>query len=256
MKTLRAKFESEAALCGAFIEALPEEWTAYPETAGFDIVLAHGSGVQIGVEAKLLLNAKVITQIIPRANSAYAGHTGPDFRAVLVPYGTFSLEPVCDYLGVTLIGMFGQSDYARFRPDLPDKDSWSDQWFDWCPACRLYLPDYVPDVEAGHPSPLRLTQWKVKAIKLAITLEKRGYLTRADFKHLHISPTRWTQPPGLSWLAPGERRGIYVKRPGKFPDFRAQHPENFAQIEADYEIWALPENALPPVQPNLFEVVG
>ena len=36
------RFESEAAMCAAFIEdAERQGWTAYPETGGFDIVLVH-----------------------------------------------------------------------------------------------------------------------------------------------------------------------------------------------------------------------
>ncbi|TIU81425.1 MAG: hypothetical protein E5W01_20510, partial [Mesorhizobium sp.] len=65
MAKAKAVFESEAALCAAFIARLPKDWTAYPETAGFDILLVRGAdGAQIGVEAKMTLNAKVLMQAV------------------------------------------------------------------------------------------------------------------------------------------------------------------------------------------------
>lgn len=75
-------FETEAALCQAFIRSVPAEWIVYPETAGWDILLVHRiGGWQIGVEAKQTLNAKVLCQAI---DGVRYNADGPDFRAVLV----------------------------------------------------------------------------------------------------------------------------------------------------------------------------
>jgi hypothetical protein len=80
-------FTKEVDLCKAFIETLPKGWTNYNETGGYDILLVHDeTGFQIGVEAKLRLNAKVICQAMSGLNSVY-DHSGPDCRAVLVPSG-------------------------------------------------------------------------------------------------------------------------------------------------------------------------
>nr|WP_139181169.1 hypothetical protein [Pseudomonas aeruginosa] len=59
--------QSEAELCAAFIDEFNRVpgWTCYPETAGFDILVVHAEGRQIGVEAKLQLNAKVAAQRDP-----------------------------------------------------------------------------------------------------------------------------------------------------------------------------------------------
>ena len=58
---MTAGFAKESDLCAAFLASLPEGWTAYPETAGFDILLGREvDGFQIGIQAKLRLNAKVI----------------------------------------------------------------------------------------------------------------------------------------------------------------------------------------------------
>jgi len=56
-------FATEADLCAAFLACVPATWQAYPESCGFDIVLAHKeTGAQIGIEAKLTLNAKVLVR--------------------------------------------------------------------------------------------------------------------------------------------------------------------------------------------------
>jgi len=242
-----AIFASEAELCAAFISQIPATWVAYPETGGFDIMLARRSdGVQIGIEAKLKLNAKVIEQIAP-ASHWYGRDEQPDYRAILVPWGcSGSLSGICKLLALTVIRMKSKAIYledrrwnraaTKFDPSLPDQGEWwhwREEWHDWCPDRRVTLPDYVPDVIAGASAPLALTEWKVKAIKIAIVLERRGYVTRADFKALKIDSSRWING---GWLDRGAARGQYVA--GRYtPDFRKQHPINYGQIEADFAKW-------------------
>lgn len=120
--------------------------------------------------------------------------------------------------------------------DVPDFGNyWQQDWTELCPAERLAVPDWVPDVQAGASAPVALTDWKVRAIKIVITMERRGYVTRKDFSHFKISMSRWTQG---HWIKQ-DGRGGWVR--GEYlPDFRAQHPVNFDQIEADYETWKTP----------------
>lgn len=249
----KASFTTEADLCAAFVKALPPGWKAYQEWAGWDILLVReADGAQIGIEAKLTLNAKVIDQA---AEGYSVESAGPDYRAVLVPYGVAgTLISVCGLIGLTVIAMKsgGMMDDFRFRhskpfaPELPEISDWerywSQTWFDRCPHQRHELPDYVPDVEAGKAAPTQLTAWKIKAIKIAVTLERRGFVVRPDFKHFQIDISRWTQP-GWRWLAPGPIRGTWVVSP-RMPDFKAQHPLNYEQIAADYEKWKAPEPAI------------
>ena len=107
MKRDVAKFATEAELCAAFIAALPKEWTAYPETGGFDILLSRNAdGFQIGVEAKLRLNAKVICQAAEEVGYSYVDRPGPDCRAVLIPDGvSLDLAGLCPLIGITVIRM-------------------------------------------------------------------------------------------------------------------------------------------------------
>ena len=245
-----AQFPTEADLCRAFISQIPKQWTAYPESCGYDILLVRDSdGVQIGIEAKLRLNVDVIRQIVPRRSPWSIMRPAPDFRAVLVPWGRAGgLSEICGYLNITVIKMMSKELYKstrpfhkkKFYPDLPSVNphDWyyrDDEWYDWCPAERCRIPDYVPDVRAGSPSPIKLSEWKIKAIKLVIILERRGYVTRSDFEHLKLSISRWIYDS--NWLSGGPNRGQYV-RSAYTPDFRKVHPVNYAQIEADYDKWA------------------
>nr|WP_237043901.1 hypothetical protein [Pseudomonas aeruginosa]AMP35850.1 Hypothetical protein [Pseudomonas aeruginosa] len=51
----------ESTLCEVFIKEFNQipGWTCYPEAAGFDVLVVHDDGRQIGVEAKLSLNGVV-----------------------------------------------------------------------------------------------------------------------------------------------------------------------------------------------------
>lgn len=235
-------FSKESDLCAAFIGAIAREhdWTAYPETAGFDILLVRKDGIQIGIEAKLTLNAHVVAQALPDwLTSAHCGAAGPHYRAVLVPEGKAGnyIATICRAIGITVIEQSARHphSYRSYSPHLPC-DRWVDEyWHEWCPLKPCDLPDYVPDCGAGNPAPIALTLWKIAAIKLAIILEERP-VTRADFKHLGISPSRWTHPFS-GWLVPTELG--YVAGPN-LPDFKAQHPANYEQIKADKAKWMPP----------------
>lgn len=245
-------FAKETDLCSAFIAALPKGWTAYPETGGFDILLVRAvDGMQIGVEAKLKLNAKVVMQAAESLSHYSAARPQPDCRAVLIPSGvSYDMAGVCGYLGITVITVATREEnrrYQPFHPSLPKLDDsyWAgDDWFERCPAKRIDLPDWVPDVRAGDSAPSALTHWKIGAIKLVVTLDRRGYLTRQDFAHFKISMSRWTQG---KWIVK-DGQGGWVAGP-HMPAFKRQHPVNFDQIAADFEKWKPPEQAS---QPGLF----
>jgi len=233
-------FASEADLCARFISKIGDEWVAYPETQGWDILLVRKvDGFQIGIQAKLVFNVHVLNQTI---ESSYAGAdaAGPDCRAVLVPENKGGLGTLAAYAGITVIAVRsppvkGYMDHYPFEPQLPNKqNAWSADrtWHEWGPTKRHKLPEYVPDVAAGSSAPTQLTDWKIKAIKIAVLLEKRGHVTRSDFKAIGIDHRRWLAPN--SWLQ--IENGLYIA--GRLPDFKKQHPKNYAEIEADFKKWA------------------
>lgn len=254
----KEKFDTEAALVEAFLEALRNDRSArfevYPETGGFDLLLSEAeTEIQVGIEAKLTLNAKVLSQALPY--SEYCEQTGPDYRAVLVPAGGVQrdLAPLANLVGLTIISVYNQHPYSprphwamtQRLPNGYERGGWSLKgWHPWLPIQRIKLPDYVPDVRAGVAAPIQLTEWKVKAIKLMIVLDRRGFVTRRDMKALGISATRWTDRYN-GFLIPGDKGYIRCHRT---PDLKAQHPTNWTQIEADLDQWAGP---LDPLTPDL-----
>lgn len=242
----KLSFDKETDLCAEFMKRIPPEWTVYPETGGFDIVLLRKEdGFQIGIEAKLKLNGKVISQAAEHAGSWYSCKSGPDCRAVLVPYNVSGdLAGVCHLLGIQVIRVLHPDEDQywhknRFHPELPEQDHYgwgSDEWFEFFPEKRLTLPDYVPDTIAGDKCPITLTHWKIAAIKLDILMRKTGYITRKDFKELKVSISRWIQGGLSAWLRPDKIKGQFI-RGERFPNFSVQHPVNYKQIEADFDVW-------------------
>lgn len=246
-------FTKETELVAAFVDVLSKPrwsvgkavgdgWTAYHETAGWDVLLSNdATALQVGIEAKLSLNAKVLSQALP---SRSGGNVGPDYRAVLVPSDgcQHHMVEIAGALGISVIVIrddrYERDTAPRWQCDisLPEQggQSWSDSgWFPWLPISRENLPDYIPDVRGGDSAPVCLTPWKVKAIKLLILLERRGAVHRSDMKALDISATRWTESHH-GFLAPSPDG--YV-RCDATPDLKSQHPVNWAQIEADFEEW-------------------
>lgn len=264
MDGFKIEFPTEAALCQAFIASVPPEWVVYPETQNWDLLLVHRvGGWQIGIEAKKTLNAKVIAQAIAGIRRDI---DGPDFRAVLVGSVNSETATIARALGLTVITHAGPR-MARcgkpwkghtwdptgphlptFKPDLPEAkklikigDWWSDwhhdgEWLDHFPTHRHKLPDYVPEVAAGVPSPMILSDWKIKAMRVCQWIDKNGTITRAQFKALGIDPSRWMN--GV-WLSPGNARGIWIKGP-RFPgdQFRREHPSIWDKIAADFDKWS------------------
>jgi hypothetical protein len=242
-------FALESDLCRAFISVLPEGWTAYAETAGWDILLVRKEdGFQVGVQAKLKFNAAVVTQCL-ESYSYSADHAGPDCRAVLVPANERGFETICAYIGLAVIGVGPQQRWStaaratvevyRFQPSLPTLVHDYSEWPEWLPSKRHKLPDYVPDVAAGSRAPVQLTAWKINAIKMCILLAKRGYLTKTDFKHVRMDHRRWTARES-GWLVVADAGRCFKAGP-HLPNLKAQHPRNWLEIEADYEKWAPPE---------------
>lgn len=240
-------FTSEAELCADFISHIRERyrnnsysgsWVCYPETAGWDILLVRKEdGVQIGIEAKLSLNEKVVSQALDGLSAWEQGRTGPDFRAILVPKTREnSVFPFfCDLLGVKIIPWVEKANlslpgrFAKWQGSGHDH-WWGDAtWTPWLPDHRHKLPDYVPDVAAGTAAPIQLSHWKITAIKIQCILEERP-VRRADFMALKISMSRWTQ----FWL---KKTPLGWVRGEAMPDFGAQHPTIYEQIKADRDKW-------------------
>lgn len=240
-KAKQHSFTTEAALCTEFIAHATKsgDWIAYAETGNWDIVLVRKvDGFQIGIQAKLVLNPKVLDQALPDRYWDFATN-GPDCRALLVPSGCAAgLARICDFLGLTVIRQHPPESrfFAhRFDPELPLPAGYAyseyqnRHWHEWSPVERVKLPEIVPDVVAGSSAPVQLTDWKIRALKLCVLLETRP-VSRSDFKALGLDASRWLN----FWLKKTDAG--YVETPS-MPNFRAQHPVNYAEIKSDAANW-------------------
>lgn len=255
-------FQNEADLCGAFVEWVrglkgrdvdgrkAPTWTPYTETAGWDILLAADDGHQIGIEAKFAFNMKVLAQAVKTDRWDSWRGIGPDFRAVLVPKYHEDHQAICNALGLELIYPRHDARGDFFQCDLrTDGESFYRSRMYWNPAEREKLPVFVPDGEAGHPSPIRLTDWKIKALRIVARLALRGYVTRDDFKALKLDPRLWIQGP-KRWVIPGAVPGQFVR--GDCHDFDLHHPIVYAQVLEEERATFQPLVPAVPAQGAMF----
>lgn len=223
-------YVTEADLCADFIKWMARDWTAYPETAGWDILFVNREGHQLGVQAKLRLNFEVISQAMP---VSYGLDIGPDHRALLVPKSKNAGADLCTAIGLEVY--YGSDrDFCRHSPA-------GNALFDWNPTKRHPLPAYIPDVVAGASAPVQLTKWKIGALRILATLEIVGFVTTSDFAKAGINPSRWYS---ARWVRQDPtRRGAWVR--GKVPEFDKQHPKVYPQIRDEIA-------AACPTNPPLF----
>lgn len=206
----REKYTCEEELCEHLcMVARRHGYVAYVETAGFDVLLVAGDnangfrpGDQIGVQAKLRDSVEVLAQALP-----HSGKIGPHYYAVLVPSCTYEFEKVASRLeigvirGLDLDGARGARFFGRSRWKFQDHGQ------------RCWVPEVeVEGMRGGRKGPEQLTPWKMKAVKLCMLAEERGYLTSRDFREVEVSLERWIQK---RWLVPYDKmtiNGRAVKR--------------------------------------------
>ncbi|MGI8980554.1 MAG: hypothetical protein ACR2FY_15100 [Pirellulaceae bacterium] len=208
---------SEVELCAKFIEFVkksPAAWTVYNETGSFDLLLVGSDGIQFGIQGKKRFGAKVIRQAL--ANSIHG--TAPDFRGILLPGMNRDVFIVCSHLNLVPIFPTDKT-MTDFFPNLSQLANWPR----WETSKRIELPAYVADGRAGSPMPNKLTEWKIKSLKLIAILEIRGYLTENDFQALRFRPSLWVEN-GWLW----QDGGTYIR--GSKLTLDKKHPQVFSQI--------------------------
>lgn len=233
--------EREADLCSLFIRdfSTMPGWTCYPEAAGFDVLAVHEDGRQLGVEAKLTLNAKVADQILPMRNGDFFDKPGPDYRLVIVSKITKAsagIAKMLQMLGVEVLvpheskcqhGYEYRFSFHNMLEARGQETSFGCQYLhDWNPAVRCYVPAILQQLPAGVPSPVQLTPWKEKALQLIALMRHQGFITAKQIAGHGHNVTLWTQSRGaeIAWLAKGSVRGRWIET-GHMPAFDRQHPE-------------------------------
>ena len=206
MKRKKLKFKNpyslENELCNVLIKFARENgWKVYPETSGWDLLLVKD--IQMGVQAKLKDNVEVLAQALS---------TGTNVRAVLIPVASKKFRKIANTLGIFIIeGLVRKKDALgrRYwaREIKTALDSYSKKHLTY-PKNLCWAPDVEINVPAGVKSPRSITEWKIKAIKLCIKLNERGYVTSKDFKDAKLSMTIWK----IKWLVDsGKKEGKLVK---------------------------------------------
>ncbi|MDP2141343.1 MAG: hypothetical protein Q8L20_11080 [Gammaproteobacteria bacterium] len=250
---IKQAIPSESALCEFFMEEFNslDGWICYPETGEFDILVVHESGRQIGVEAKLQLNAKVADQILPSRHWYSQDGKGPDHRLVIVRSITEANAGIAKMLKMMGVDVWSPwvSEQSRRNPITRDYEiftkvefqistklweddrcskadhhngHWACALYDWNPKERLQVPGAVPNHPAGVPAPVRMTPWKQAAVRVFARLRKQGYITTKQIAAEGCSPTVWTQ----KWLDRHAERGKWIET-DRLPALDKQHPELF-----------------------------
>jgi len=228
----------ESDLCEWFMAAAREKgWTCYPETSDWDILLVRDD-IQVGVQAKMTPNVKLLKQCLPdrlRWSTSMLAHpekfrgyvTGPNFRVALVPLkgkakSLENFEFVAKTLGIWVVEKNNlKSKKMNERYDfgigiLEDQKHMDSH--DWKPMKKCWIPDVVPDVEAGVKSPVSLTRWKQSAMRLIARARVRGYVTSKDAKELGVSMERFV----ARFSANHEPWMKFVGKQGRFHKYALQ----------------------------------
>lgn len=211
-------------------------WRVFPETSGWDLLLVATDGVQtvgavsgdqIGIQAKLRGNLLVLDQARPKRY----GDKGPHYHAVLVPEARPEFSSIANDLGILVfIGTKQKFSFTTKTGCIPVPGMGIE--LARVPVSKKFYysePEWHPDVEIWTPpgvrSPQRITPWKIKAVRLCLESESRGYVLSSHFRASGVSMQRWLQN---GWIKPaGERVGRskkYVLDLGALPPHLA-YPE-------------------------------
>lgn len=226
-------FESEADLCQALIEsAKPHGWVAYAEQGGWDILFVR-RGIQVGVQAKLVGNLKMLFQALPE-RPRWVGTTGPHYRAVVVSRWSGRTE-LSRHAHRNEIGELAQrlrllvleppdpnpigayNDWlqqrwpflnlepSRYQTKIIRRFDWP--WYRWHPSKLVWVPPFVPDLPAGVPSPRSVSAFQIACIQLERICNERGWICRDDVRavrdelgcwfNLSTPMTRFFQSTGI-----------------------------------------------------------
>jgi hypothetical protein len=170
------KYNLEKDMCDELtIHAKHNGWVVYPEQGGWDLLLVRNH-IQVGIQAKLRLTIKLLSQALTNSN------VGPHYRAVAVGNShwlekedfikiSFPLKLIFIDMGVHpdfwISGAMRNTSFKHYR-HFPDEVVW--------------VPPFVPELDAGIPSPQNVSPWKIIAIKLELLAEEKGWVSIIDVR--------------------------------------------------------------------------
>lgn len=211
-------FDTEAKLCDDFMLRMRRNgWAIYAEWADWDFLMVR-RGVQIGVQAKLNANVKVLAQALDPDRS----RPGPHVHGILVPDFDDAFRTVASRLHLAV--------FSPLTLDIALDDD-RHNWPVWRHPEPHALPDHglVPELRAGHSAPVRMTPNKIRQVKMAMLLREQGYVTSRDFKRLGVSINQWRIALLKSdGIVPGTKRllRLVVRKGVELPDQTYPHIAN------------------------------
>jgi hypothetical protein len=201
-------FITEKELCDCFSEyAKSYGWVVYPENGNWDLLLVRNK-IQIGVQSKLKPNMKVITQTIPDNYN----EEGPHYRAVLISnknkksfrhasnknkksfryisnksfrHASDEFIKLCQYLKILIFvknsyrNIWLDSDHNKYKI-RKFYDNINFKHYRWKTKKLVWVPPYIPNLEAGVRSPKKVSKYKVLVCRLELLEYEKGWICRDD----------------------------------------------------------------------------
>lgn len=222
------KVESEHDLINKFLENQNKDlWDCYPENQKWDFLMQSKDGkIQIGFQAKLRCNLKVISQCADLLkNESVSQVVGPHYIAVLVPsWETASksfqdFQIVCEHLKIMVFtekGCLSKTSngktYVEFcqtfnvhKDPLQILDG-SPHYYRHNFVGKVWTPPFVPTGAAGVKSPTSVTKFKIGVVKLCEMMRKGLTPTRKEIKDLNAGSIQYWE----KYLTPIQ--GLYPAR--------------------------------------------
>lgn len=213
-------FATEAELCAQAVQiARAQGWEVFAELAEWDLVFVIGA-VRLGIEAKLRPSVHALAQVVARMRWG-----GPEHAAILIPDGSggrvlHDYRELASALGIALWTLRAPR-MIRGVAYLDDGPLLTTYRGPRVPGAKpLEVPDGVTTrlEQAGRPSPRVFTEWRRKALTMAVRLE-RGPVTLADFKALRLNPKLWIARRWIEPIGKDGRRTLYAAAVPLAPDF-------------------------------------
>ena len=176
------KYRLEKDMCDELTtRAKLNKWVVYPEQGSWDLLLVR-NGIQVGIQAKLRPTIKLLSQALISEE-----FSGPHYRAIAVGNSHRKEKDHFAKISIPLkliyIDMGVHPDYwLHMLRHNGQRITW--KYYRHFPNKTLWIPPFVPELEAGIPSPQNVSPWKIAAIKLEFIADEKGWVSIIDAREM------------------------------------------------------------------------
>jgi hypothetical protein len=177
-------------MCDEFIELNKGDWDIYPECYGYDMLMfSKESDFQIGVQAKLINNLKVIYQILNNTelNKGTLKKIGPHYRAVLTPSDDHPYNCLCSRLNIIKLNIMPIKGTINYI-----KGVYLNSYYFLNFRERHTRPEIRLNDSPGKSSPRNISQWRINALKIMNKYYEQGYIISSQLRELGLNTTLFT----------------------------------------------------------------